>query len=129
MKLEPFSPEWIEWQAGLRRSDPYFLSKIKLVKDFAEHLNDRRERITYQRMRAMLSAMDRNYGLSRQEIHWGIYLSKVGSELPLRPNGKRVRVNSNVYQSIRAAAKGEHCRQSTVVGRIARGEPGWSFVD
>lgn len=78
MKLEPFSREWIDWQAGLRRSDPYFLSKIKLVKDFAEYLHDRGERITYQRVRAMLSAMDRDYGLSRQEIHWGIYLSKVG---------------------------------------------------
>lgn len=129
MKMEPFSPEWIAWQAGLRRSNPYFLSKIKLVRDFAEHLQDRGERITYGRIRAMLLAMDRDYGLSRQEIHWGIYLSKVGSELPLRPNGKRVRVKSTVYQSIRAAAKAEHCRQSAVTDRIARGESGWSFVD
>ena len=129
MKLELFSPEWIAWQAGLRRSDPYFLSKIKLVKDFAEHLHDRGERITYERMRAMLTAMERDYGLSRQEIHWGIYLSRVGSELPLRPNGKRVLVRGTVYQSIRAAARGERCRQSAVAERIARGEPGWSFVD
>lgn len=78
---------------------------------------------------AVQPRVDRDYGLSRQEIHWGNYLSKVGGELPLRPNGKGVRVKGTVYQSIRAAAKSEHCRQSAVAERIARGEPGWSFVD
>jgi hypothetical protein len=129
MKLEPFSPEWIAWQGPLRRSDPHFQSKVRLVRDYAEHLERRGERITYERMRAMLESMNRGYGLSRQEIHWGLYLSKVRAKMPLRPNGKRVRVGDNTYRSIRAAARGEGCRQSTVVKRVEAGEPGWSFVD
>lgn len=129
MPYEQFSPEWIAWQAGLRRGGAQYLSKIKLVRDFAEHLDARGERITYERVRAMLISLGRGYGLSRQEIHWGIYLSPVRRKMPLRPNGRRVRVGELIYRSIRAAAKGEHCRQSTVKERIERGEPGWSYVD
>jgi hypothetical protein len=71
MKLEPFSPEWIAWQAGLRRGDPRFVSKIKLIRDFADHLASRGDKITYQRIRAMLDSLGRGYGpaTSRQEIH------------------------------------------------------------
>lgn len=126
---EPFTPEWITWQAGLRRGSAHYLSKIKLVRDFAEHLDARGERITYERVRAMLESLGRGYGLSRQEIHWGIYLSRVRRKMPLRPNGRRVKVGEKVYRSIREAARGEHCRQSAVRERIERGEPGWSFLD
>lgn len=131
MRREPFSPEWIAWQAGLRPGDGSFVSKVKLVRDYADHLASRGERITYERVRAMLDSLDRGYGpqTSRQEIHQGLQHALIGRQLPLRPNGRRVRVGDRLYRSIRAAAKGEHCRQSAVAERIARGEPGWSFID
>lgn len=131
MKLEPFSSEWIAWQAGLRRGDPRFISKIKLIRDFADHLASRGDRITYQRIRAMLDSLGRDYGpaTSRQEIHQGLQHARIRRRLPLRSNGKRVRVGDKIYRSIREAAQAEQCRQSTVKQRIERGEPGWSYMD
>lgn len=131
MRRELFSAEWIALQRSLRPSDASFLSKVKLVRDYADFLAARGERITYERIRAMLDSLDRGYGAntSRQEIHQGLQHARIRRQMPLRPNGKRVRVGDKIYRSIRAAAEGERCRQSAVTERIAKGEPGWSFVD
>lgn len=131
MKFELFSPDWIAWQSRLRPGDRSFVSKIKLVRDYADFLAARGERITYERIRAMLDSLDRGYGAntSRQEIHQGLQHARMRRQLPIRPNGKRVRVGDKVYRSIRAAAEGERCRQAAVTDRIAKGEPGWSFMD
>ncbi|HEY6554206.1 MAG TPA: hypothetical protein VI669_12690 [Vicinamibacteria bacterium] len=131
MRREPFSDDWIAWQSGLRPGDPSFVSKVKLVRDFAELLASRGEKITYGRIRAMLDSVGRGYGpdTSRQEIHQGLQHARIRRQLPLRPNGRRVRVGDRVYRSMREAARAERCRQSAVRDRIERGEPGWSFVD
>ena len=119
----------IEKQRGLRPGDRNYSNEWVMIRAYALHLNDQGVRPTYARIREMLDSLGRGYTGQPCQIYEALRRLYTHGKLDRYPNGRRVRVGDVVYRSIRAAAKGEHCRQSAVAERIAKGEPGWSFID
>lgn len=119
----------IEKQRQLRPGDRQYSNEWVMIRAYALHLNDQGVRPTYALIREMLDSLGRGYTGQSCQIYEALRRLYMHGKLDRYPNGRRVRVGDVVYRSIRAAAKGEHCRQSAVAERIARGEPGWSFID
>ncbi|MGG7518262.1 hypothetical protein ACQ3G6_10295 [Allorhizobium undicola] len=124
-----WTPDIIEKQRGLRPGDRNYSNEWVMIRAYALHLNDQGVRPTYARIREMLDSLGRGYTGQPCQIYEALRRLYMHGKLDRYPNGRRVRVGEVVYRSIRAAAKGEHCRQSAVAERIAKGEPGWSFID
>jgi hypothetical protein len=122
-------PDWVKKQAKLKPGDPGFRSKYKLIGDFGRDLMLRGERVTYPKVRTMLGALGRGYRTSPGEIYEGLRYWITSGKLPRYPNGRRIRVGDKTYRSLRATAKGEHCRVGTVRARIESKTPGWSYLD
>ncbi|QPC87511.1 hypothetical protein GA830_12715 [Mesorhizobium sp. NBSH29] len=119
----------IEKQRQLRPGDRNYSNEWVMIRAYALHLNDQGVRPTYARIREMLDSLGRGYTGQPCQIFEALRRLYMHGLLDQYPNGRRVRVGDRLYRSIRAAAKGEHCRQSAVAERIAKGEPGWSFID
>ena len=99
-----------------------------MMRAYALHLRDRGVRPTYARIREMLGSLGRGYTGQPCQIHLALRRLYASGHLDRYPNGRRVRVGQTTYRSIREAARGERCRQSSVKERIERGDPGWSFL-
>lgn len=124
-----WTPNIIEKQRRLRPGDRNYSNEWVMMRAYALHLNDQGIRPTYARIREMLDSLERGYTGQPCQIYEALRRLYAFGLLDPYPNGRRIQVGDTVYRSIRAAAKGEGCRQSAVKEKIERGEPGWSFID
>ncbi|WP_027486557.1 hypothetical protein [Allorhizobium undicola] len=119
----------IEKQRALKPGDRNYSNEWVMMRAYALHLNDQGIRPTYARIREMLDSLERGYTGRPCQIYEALRRLYATGQLDRYPNGRRVRVWERTYRSIREAARGERCRQSTVRQNIARAELGWAFLD
>jgi hypothetical protein len=122
-----WTPDIIEKQRRLKPGDRNYSNEWVMIRAYALHLNDQGIKPTYARIRAMLDSLERGYTGQPCQIYEALRRLYDRGYLERYPNGNRVRVGDKLYRSIRQAAKGERCRQSTIRQKIESGEPGWSY--
>ncbi|WP_100259712.1 hypothetical protein [Qipengyuania seohaensis] len=132
MSIDPETlPEVLRKQRGLRYRQPLppgtrFLSHGRIIRAYAEHLIDKGERPTLDKVRSLLEWLDRDYSLNADRISFALRRFFKNGRMDRFTNGHQVRIGKEVFATKREAARALGIAPQTVKNRIDSTDPKWA---
>lgn len=132
MSFDPETlPDAIRKQRGMRygkssRSEGKFLSHGRVIGEYVQHLIDKGERPTLDKVRSLLEWLDRDYSLNADRISFALRRFFKNGRMDRFTNGHQVRIGKEVFATKREAARALGIAPQTVKNRIDSTDPKWA---